>query len=46
MQILMLMFKVYTFMLDDAFLVMYDAHSYSSSDAFIQKMATDIDFIM
>ena len=41
----MLMFKVYTFMLDDAFLVMYDAHSYSTRAAFIQKMATDIDFI-
>ena len=36
----MLMFKVYTFMLDDAFLVMYDAHSYSTRDS---KMATDID---
>ena len=44
----MLMFKVYTFMLhvDDTFLIMYDAHSYSFRDAFIQKMATDIDFIM
>ena len=38
----MLMFKVYTFMLDDAFLVMYDAHSDSTRDSFIQKMATDI----
>ena len=37
------------FMLDDAcmmLLVMYDAQSYSTRDAFIQKMATDIDFIM
>ena len=33
-------------MLDDAFLVMYDDHSYSTNDAFIQKMATNIDFIM
>ena len=42
----MLMFKVYTFMLDDTFLVMYDPHSYSTRDAFIQEMATDIDLIM
>ena len=40
------MFKVYTFMLDDAFLVVYDTHSYSTRDGFIQKMATDNDFIM
>ena len=31
-------------MLDDAYLVMYDAHSYSTRDAFI--MATHIDFII
>ena len=37
MPILMLMFKVYTFMLD-AFLVMYDAHSYSNRDAFNKKI--------
>ena len=44
----MLMFKVYTFMLDDALLVMYmyDAHSYSTRGTFIQKMAKDIDFKM
>ena len=33
--ILMLMFKVYPFMLDDTFLVMYDIHSYSTRDVFI-----------
>ena len=36
-------------MLDDAFLVMYDAHSYSTRDLFIKKitkMAATIDFIM
>ena len=33
--ILMLMFKVYPFMLDNTFLVMYDVHSYSTRDAFI-----------
>ena len=43
----MFMFNVYTFMLsDDAFLVMYDTHSYSTRAAFDQKMATDIDFII
>ena len=31
------MFKVYTFMLADALLVMYDAHSYNTRDAFIPK---------
>ena len=36
-------------MLDDAFLVMYDAHSYSTRDVFIKikwNMAIDIDFVM
>ena len=42
----MLMFKVYPFMLNDVFLVMYDAHSYSTRDGFIQKMATNVDLIM
>ena len=32
----MLMFKCYTSMLDDAFLVMYDAHFYSTRDVFIK----------
>ena len=40
----MLMFKVYTFMLDDTFLGY--AHFYSTRNTFIQKKATDIDFIM
>ena len=34
--ILMLMFKGYTSMLDDVFLVMHDAHSYSTRDVFIK----------